>query len=156
MGVRKAIGRTLEWFLSYDHDVVVSLSPGATLPWHKYDGDAGYDLYCSEDVGIRPHSTADVPSGVFIDPKDRVWFEIMARSSTLRVKGLEVVDAVIDRDYRGEMKAVVHNPTGEQVWVRAGERVVQVVPHRLIPVLFVEGRLSESPRGLNGFGSTGK
>lgn len=53
------------------------------------------------------------------------------------------------------MMAIVHNPTGEHKTVRAGDRLVQVVPHRLIPLSFRRGRLSESPRGSNGFGSTG-
>lgn len=146
----------LEWLLSYEHDVVMELEPGARAPGHKYDGDAGYDLYCSRDVGVPSHSTVDVPCGVRLDPRARVWFEIKARSSTLKVRGLEVVDAVIDRDFRGEMLAVVHNPTGEHKVVRAGERVVQIVPHRLIPVTFREGKLRASPRGDRGFGSSGR
>lgn len=155
-GLRRAVGRAIEWFLSYEHEVVVSLSDGAMMPGHKYPGDAGYDLYCKGDVGIPAGTTVEVPSGVFMDPRERVWFELKARSSTLKVKGLEVVDAVIDRDFRGEMMAVVHNPTGAHKFVRNGERVVQIVPHRLIPVRFRRGELGGSPRGSNGFGSTGR
>lgn len=152
--LRALVGRAIEWFLSYEHEVVVEGS--GVLPYHKYQGDAGYDLYCSEFVVVGPGCTLDVPSALFVDMRDRIWLEIKARSSTLRVKGLEVVDAVIDRDFRGELKAVIHNPTRLPVAIERGERVVQVVPHRLVPLRFRRGSLSPSPRGSNGFGSTGR
>lgn len=152
---RRFIGKIIEWFLYYEHIVHIKLDENAKMPFHKYDGDAGHDLYAFERMGFPPYSTRDVRSGVYIDPKSRIWFEIKARSSTLKVKGLEVVDAVIDRSYRGEMLAVVHNPTGENKYIEAGERVVQIIPHHLIPVKFVEGELTDGGRGLSGFGSTG-
>lgn len=153
--IRRAIGKMIEWAIGYRHEITVVLAPGAKMPFHKYDGDAGYDLHSLEDVGIPGGSTRDVSSGVYLDMRERIWLEIKARSSTLRVKGLEVVDAVIDRDYRGEMRASVHNPTGCVIMIKAGERVVQVVPHRLIPLTFSEGELTRSERGTSGFGSTG-
>jgi deoxyuridine 5'-triphosphate nucleotidohydrolase len=154
--LRTVIGLLLEWFLSYDHLVIVETEDGAKIPFRKYDGDAGYDLFAHRDVGIPPGGTADVPSGIRVDPRSRIWLEIKARSSTLKSRGLEVVDAVIDKDYRGEMLSIVHNPTGENKHILAGERLVQVVPHRLIPLKFKRGKLSESPRGDRGFGSTGR
>ena len=154
--MRRILGRFIEWLLSYDHLVMVQMYPGAKLPSRKYPGDAGYDLYCSRDVGIPAGSTVDVPSGVFMDPREPIWMELKARSSTLKVLGLEVVDAVIDKDYRGELMAVVHNPSGTAAILRSGDRVVQIVPHRLIPIVFKIGRLSKSARGTKGFGSTGR
>jgi len=154
--IRSIIGRIIEWFLSYDHLVIVKTDTGAKIPFRKYDGDAGYDLFTRKTIGIPPGATVDVPSGIRVDPRSRIWLEIKARSSTLKILGLEVVDAVIDKDYRGEMLAIIHNPTGENKQIMEGDRVVQVVPHRLIPLKFVEGKLSPSPRGNKGFGSTGR
>lgn len=152
--MRKLLGRLIEWLVSYDHEVTIDCFPDCK-PFHKYEGDAGYDLFAAERVPILPGQAAEVPAGVRIDPRERIWFEIKARSSTLKKRGLEVVDAVIDRDYRGDLMAIVRNPTGLPVYVEAGERLVQVIPHRLIPVRFVHGELRESPRGKQGFGSTG-
>jgi len=159
--LRKLLGRFVEYLLSYEHEVtVVDDAPdrdwaGCRLPYHKYAGDAGYDLFAAKDVPIAAGQTAEVPAGLRMDPLDRIWFEVKARSSTMKVRGLEVVDAVIDRDYRGDLMAVVHNPTAFLVTVKAGDRVVQIVPHRLVPCRFVPGTLRPSPRGQNGFGSTG-
>jgi len=162
--VRRLLGRFVEWLLAYEHEVgyectVVREDDNffgwGKEPCHKYDGDAGYDLFAAVRVPIPAGQTVEVPAGIRIDPRSRIWFELKARSSTLKKRGLEVVDAVIDRDYRGDLLAVVRNPTGYPVFVEAGERVVQIVPHRLVPCRFVRRRLSESPRGTNGFGSTG-
>jgi dUTP pyrophosphatase len=158
--LRKLLGRFVEYLLSYEHEVTVAgevPDDGAwdKMPYHKYVGDAGYDLFAARDVPIAAGQTAEVPAGLRIDPLDRIWFEVKARSSTMKVRGLEVVGAVIDRDYRGNLMAVVHNPTAFLVTVKAGDRIVQIVPHRLIPCRFVPGKLRQSPRGQNGFGSTG-
>lgn len=154
--IRKILGRFVEYLLSYDHDIRITLDVGANMPFHKYNGDAGYDLLVHKDIAIPAKATVRVPSGIYIDPKDQIWMELKARSSTLKNKGLEVVDAVIDRDFRGEMMAVVYNPKNVTVFIKAGDRIVQIIPHRLIPLNFaIVNKLSESPRGSSGFGSTG-
>lgn len=153
--MRELIGKILEYFLGYNHKVKFKLDKGAQIPFQKYIGDAGMDLYACRDVGIPSHATVEVFSGVYIDSGINIWMEIKARSSTIRNKNLEVIDAVIDAGYRGSLMAIVHNPTGEHKYVRKGERIVQIVPHRVIPIKFVQGKLSKSSRDINGFGSSG-
>lgn len=155
--MRKLIGKMLEWFLDYPHTVKFTNNGLGRTPDHKYIGDAGYDLYCSCDTKIPPHSNINVPSGVCIQSDDRLWFELMPRSSTMRVKGLHVIEAVIDNDYTGEMFASVYNPSDEEKIVCKGDRIVQIVPHRLLRCKFKQvEKLDERTRGNNGFGSTGK
>lgn len=155
--MRRLIGRVLEWFLDYPHEVKFTKEVSGHIPDHKYDGDAGYDLYCSKDTMIPPHTCANVPSGVCIQSDDRLWFEILPRSSTMRVRGLQAISAVIDNDYTGEMFACVYNPLDEPAEIKAGERVVQIVPHRLLKCKFKHViRLDKRERGNKGFGSSGK
>lgn len=149
--MRRLIGKLLEWFIFYEHEVIFEgLSPAS---FHR--GDAGYDLTVSEDTIINSGGVVDIPTDIRIDPKDRIWFEIKARSSTFKYKHLEVQDAVIDRGYRGDLFAVVYNPNNQTIIVHKGERICQIVPHRLIPIRFKEGKVSKSERGNSGFGSTG-
>lgn len=161
--LRKLLGRFIEWLISYDHEVIVDSETTfdengnpVVYPRSSYIDDAGYDLFVYKTIRIPPHSVANVRSGVMFDPKDRLWFEIKARSSTFRKRGLEIQDAVIDRGYRGEMFAICYNPTDTMVVVASGERICQVVPHRLIPCTFSWGTLSKSHRDKGGFGSSGK
>ena len=171
--MHRLIGRLIEWFLSYEHEVTYEdasslhgllVPPSIQVvddkmvegPYKKYLGDAGYDLFAWCDVTLEPGATTEVPSGLIFDPKDRIWFEVKSRSSTLRKLGLEVVDSVIDRDYRGEVTALIFNPSDSPKTIRGGDRLFQVVPHRLIPVRFSRGRVRPSERGTRGFGSTGR
>ena len=153
--IRSILGKMIEWALGYEHKVFIQFEPGAVLPRHQYNGDAGYDLTCYRRVMIAPKSTAQIPAGVCVAPEDHIWLEMKSRSSTLRKKGLTVVDAVIDRDYRGEMMAFVYNGGEETKIVEVGDRLVQVIPHRLIRLKFVQGPLPPSERGTLGFGSSG-
>jgi dUTP pyrophosphatase len=164
--LRKLLGRLIEWALGYEHEIeyVGSSWPGGfkglrgvrEAPHRKYDDDAGYDLYASETVTIMPGKITEVPSGIRISPKDQLWMEIKSRSSTFVKRNLYVQDAVIDRGFRGDLFCIVHNPTSESVTIVQGERICQVIPHRLIPCTFVKrDELPKSGRDTNGFGSTG-
>lgn len=63
----------------------------------------------------------------------------------------------IDNGYRGEIKAMFTNVSGGNYWVSVGEKVGQLVIHRLPEFKAVKvDELSETDRGENGFGSTGQ
>lgn len=119
-------------------------------------GDAGLDLYCSEDVTIPPGQFEDIPVGVSVELPEGFWGLLTGRSSTLRKRGLMVAQGVIDQGYRGPLFAGVWNLTGEPVKALRGERLAQLI---LLPlwaggvesVLFLSG----SSRGSAGFGSSG-
>jgi len=105
---------------------------------------------------IKPNSTAQIPTGICLSARAKIWFEIKGRSSTFSKLGLEVIDAVIDHGFRGEMYSVVYNPTDKAVNVALNSRICQIVPHLLLPCVFIPAdRLKSSSRGKKGFGSTG-
>ena len=64
---------------------------------------------------------------------------------------------VIDSDYRGEVCALLQNTSNVMWEALACERLVQgvIVPVPSVQIQEVE-ELSETSRGKNGFGSTGK
>jgi dUTP pyrophosphatase len=153
--MRAVIGRMIEWFLSYSH--AVSWCGPGDCPYHQHTGDAGYDLYVSEERTVPAGHTVNIPSGIHIEPRSNIWFEIRGRSSTAYRLGLVVLAAVIDRDFRGELYSVVYNPTSCDVVIDRGQRIAQVVPHRLIPVRWGKvGQVRPSRRGERGWGSTGR
>ena len=152
--MRKIVGRIIEWFLSYEHTVIMGYISDA--PISAYNGDAGYDMIVARDITIRAGQVMDIPTNLRIDPKENIWFEIKSRSSTFSKRRLEVQDAVIDKGYRGDLYAIAFNPNGHEVHLKRGERIAQIIPHRLIPVKFKVGVLSRSTRGEGGFGSSGR
>ena len=83
---------------------------------------------------------------------------VYARSGLACKKGLAPANkvGVIDSDYRGEVMVALHNHSKVPQTGAAGERGAQFVITPYIPAEFVETEeLSETVRGVGGFGSTG-
>lgn len=64
---------------------------------------------------------------------------------------------MIDADYRGEIKAILHNTSDDAYLIQKGDRLVQgiLVPVGVLKLLEVN-ELTETARGTGGIGSTGK
>lgn len=128
------------------------------LPTQSHPGDAGFDLYVSEDTLVMPGEFVDVPTDVCCELPEGHWAMITGRSSTLRLRSLLVAQGVIDHGYRGELYSGVWNMGREPHFIGRNERVAQFVPYRvaadnMAPVAVTE--LGEHARGASGFGSTG-
>jgi len=136
----------------------IKIGPNGRMPKQHYPGDAGFDLYVSENVWVEPGEFADVATDVFIQLPTSYWGQVVGRSSTLKNRGLMVVPGVIDNGYRGELFTGVWNLSGETRQIHRGDRIAQ-----FIPTLIVSDRLSleqvehldEHVRGLASFGSSG-
>lgn len=130
----------------------------ARMPTRAHDGDAGYDLYVSETTHVPPHSFRDVPSGVYVELPSDCWGLLTGRSSTIRNRGLLVIQGVIDPGYRGEMFSAVWNLTDDFVTLDEGDRIAQliVIPNETARTRLCQvDVLSDTPRGTSGFGSSG-
>jgi len=142
---------------------LVFTSDGGKMPTRSHPGDAGYDLYVSEEVTIEPGEFADVPCGIRVSLPPRVWGRITGRSSTLRKRQLLVAEGVIDTGYRGPIYSGVWNLGDEPHVVQPGERIAQLVLHDNIAgryqAIEVPGRqfdrIPGDGRGEAGFGSSG-
>lgn len=135
----------------------VRLHEEAAQPSKAFDDDAGFDLECVERQVIHPGSTIDVRTGVAIAMPPGWWGRIVGRSSTMRKRGLMVIEGVIDAGFRGELFTCVFNPSKLTVEIQPGERLAQLL---FLPVPNVHwserAELTPSERGENGFGSSGK
>lgn len=150
---------------------VERIHPKAKLPVRGSEGAAGLDLYACEEVVIPPGETRAVSLGIKCEiPRLHVAF--FKDRSSLGLQGLTVLAGVIDCDYRGEWKVVLHNTRRLTLWerlkayffpltekdfiVEVGDRITQAVimPYWTGPI--IEGRVGETVRGANSFGSTGR
>lgn len=131
---------------------------GAKTPFKKHIGDAGWDLYISEDCVIRPHETKDVHTGIKIKMPPFTYARITGRSSTLRKHKLLVNEAIIDNGYTGELFICVHNLSNQDFMVTKGMRLAQVLFHTIQDIRWAQVDRIQSiagERGDEGFGSTG-
>lgn len=144
---------------------VKKLNENAILPTRGSEYAAGYDLYALiEDndntwITIPPHSTMKVGTGLSFELPNETFAAIFARSGLATKQGLRPANCVgvCDSDYRGEYIVAIHNDSNEEKIIKGGERIAQMILMPYIPMTFVEtDKLSESGRGQDGFGSTGK
>ena len=108
---------------------------------------------------FNAHSTEKIGTGLSFELPDETFAAIFARSGLATKQGLRPANCVgvCDSDYRGEYIVAIHNDTDEDKTIEPGERIAQMILMPYIPMTFVEtDELSESERGQDGFGSTGK
>lgn len=128
------------------------------LPEYQTPGAAAFDLYARVDTEIPARTAVRVPLNVAIQVPDGYWAMLVPRSS-LHKRGLLPANGVgvIDPDYCGEhdeYQAPLYNVTDESVYIKKGERIVQLVIMPLVrPTIRAVSELTHPSRG--GFGSTG-
>lgn len=128
----------------------------ALVPSQGYPDDAGYDLYCAQDMIVWPFSCVDIETGWDIKIPNGFWGSIQSRSSTFKRRKLFIFGGVIDCNYTGKLSILVWNPFFLPKRVRAGERLAQLIIHPYHPLKFNEVTFMPSTtRGNNSFGSSG-
>lgn len=140
---------------------VKKLHPMAKLPTYGSTEAAGADLYAclEEPVTIAPGETAWIPTGLALEVPKGCAGLVYARSSLGAKRGLAPANkvGVIDSDYRGEIRVVLLNHGKVAQTVECGERVAQfLITPVLTPAYQEVEELTESDRGVGGFGSTGR
>ncbi len=131
------------------------------LPEYATTGAAGMDIRASliEPLTLQPMERVLVPTGLFIQLPSNFEAQIRPRSGLAIKQGITCLNTpgTIDSDYRGEIKIILINLSGEKQIIQPGDRIVQMVIQKtekalLIPVTI----LQETERATGGFGSTGK
>jgi dUTP pyrophosphatase len=129
------------------------------LPKYQSSGAVGLDLQASENATIYSGQRCLVPTGLAIEIPDGYEGQIRPRSGLAAKHGITVLNSpgTIDPDYRGEIKVCLINHTSGWFDVKVGDRIAQLVicPVAKPEIVQVE-ELSDTDRGSNGFGSTGK
>src|ERR1700743_285142 len=138
---------------------VVRLDARATLPARAHPGDAGLDLHALDGATLAPGERASVPTGIAVEIPPGQAGLVLPRSGLAARHGISVVNApgLIDAGYRGEVRVLLLNTDRDQGFeLAAGDRIAQLVLVRveLGEVIEVDS-LSDSERGVGGFGSSG-
>lgn len=140
---------------------IKKLTETAKLPERGSAYAAGYDLFADlkEAVEIAPKQTLMINTGVAMEIPEGYWGGIFARSGLSTKEGLRPANCVgvVDADYRGPICVALHNDSEVVRTVTPGQKVAQMVVVPFLAVEFAEvSELSDTVRGVGGFGSTGK
>ena len=135
------------------------INENAIIPTYGTEYSAGADLYnLDQPVAIAPHATVLIHTGISVEIPEGYCGLIFARSGLATKRGLAPANkvGVIDADYRGEIMVALHNHSDSDATVEAGERVAQLAIVPFLKADFEEAEeLSDTVRGVGGFGSTG-
>ena len=143
-----------------EHEEYLQTKYKSTL---QYSSDVGFDLFLPTDQIIQPFETKFINLGIRTEYQgldgNHYGYPLYPRSSISKTK-IRLANSVgiIDPNYRGNLIAVVDNISNEIEVLYQGERYFQLVFVRMDKLSNVEivKELSETDRGNNGFGSTGK
>ena len=134
---------------------IKKLHSDAVVPRYAHPGDAGMDLYSVEDLVLKPKYRAKIKTGISIElPKGYV--SLIWDKSGMGSKGIKVLGGVLDSGYRGEYIIMLVNLSSESLEIKKGQKIAQLLIQKVeTPKIEEVKELSETSRGLGGFGSTG-
>lgn len=139
-------------------EIKVTLDESATMPTKAHASDAGYDLYMPNKIGIlKAKSNLTIDTGVHMLIPDGYVGMIKSKSG-LNVKYGIRAEGVIDAGYTGSIVVKLYNDSNDEHIFESGDKLTQLV---IIPIpetqlVQVESFDTETDRGENGFGSTGR
>jgi dUTP diphosphatase len=138
---------------------VLRLDERAVIPTRAHPGDAGLDLHALEGTLLGPGERARVRTGIAVEiPKGQAGM-VLPRSGLAARHGIALVNApgLIDAGYRGELQVLLLNTDRHETFeLVPGDRIAQlvIVDVRTPGAIEVE-ELTDSDRGVGGFGSSG-
>ena len=127
------------------------------MPRFAHEGDAGLDLLTSEAVTLAPGERRSVGTGLSMEiPEGHVGL-IWERSGLAFKHGIKTFGGVVDAGYRGEISICLWNTSEVPYEFKRGDKIAQMLIQAVVaPTIEIVDTLSETVRGENGFGSTGK
>ena len=128
----------------------------AIIPKRGSEQAAGYDLYTIDEGRLIPKQTRLFDTGISFTVPEGTYGRIAPRSG-LSKKGILVNAGVVDRDYTGPVKVMLHNLSDDMYQVKKNDRIAQLIIEKIAtPMIEEVGSLEETDRGDGGFGSTGR
>lgn len=131
------------------------------LPQYATAGSSGMDIRASlegEKV-LKPLERALIPTGISIEIPVGYEVQIRPRSGMAIKHGITCLNTpgTIDADYRGEIKVILINLSGEEQVIHHGDRIAQMVVQKIEIAHWKEvAELEVTERNAGGFGHTGK
>ena len=137
------------------------LSPTAITPTKAHTTDAGFDLFSDEDVILKYGETTAILTNIAIELPEGYVADVRPRSGLTLNTGLRVHYGTIDSGYRNGIGIICENGDhgalcNRTVRIKKGQKIAQLVILPIPEITLQEvTELSDSDRGINGFGSTG-
>tara|TARA_A100001011_G_scaffold252107_1_gene260282 strand:+ start:4585 stop:5022 length:438 start_codon:yes stop_codon:yes gene_type:complete len=140
--------------------VAIKNSSTNEIPTYGSAQAAGMDLRAdlSEEITIAPFERKIIPTGLSIALPEGYEAQVRPRSGLAAKHGITVLNApgTVDADYRGDIGVILINLSNTNFSIEPGMRIAQLVIAQYAIISWEQVEvLSDSERGIRGFGSTG-
>ena len=133
-------------------------------PVYAHVGDSGFDIRASlkESVTLKPLERKLITTGLSFELSPNTELQIRPRSGMALKHGITVLNTpgTVDEGYRGDVGVILVNLSNENYTINDSDRIAQGVINHVIgqgvSQLVNSEELSNTERGSDGFGSTGK
>lgn len=138
--------------------LVEKVNENAIIPFKAHKDDAGMDLFSIDYTTLQPMERKLIHTGIKIQLPENTEAQIRPRSGLALKHGITVLNTpgTIDEGYRGEIGIILINLSKEEFKIEKGMKIAQMV---IQPTLNLNAEevceLTETSRGVEGFGSTG-
>ncbi len=131
------------------------------LPKYETQFASGMDIRAvlNESITLNPLQRTIVPTGLALEIPPGFEIQVRPRSGLAAKQGLTVLNSpgTVDADYRGELKVIIINLGDQPVVVNDQDRIAQIVLCPIVKACVeIVTDLSDTGRGVGGFGSTGR
>lgn len=139
-------------------NINVKLDPNAFMPVRAHYIDAGIDLRTPYEFTIPSGGSYQIDTGVHVAIPAGYYGKLESKSGLNVNHGVVSLGGVIDAGYTGSIVAKLYNFGEYDYHFNAGDKVVQliIVPCAIPAVIISDDEFTETERGNNGFGSSGK
>jgi len=138
------------------------LNSKAVIPSKASPGAACFDLVAclpeGQSILIEHGRVSCVPTGLAVEIPQGFELQVRARSGLALKQGVALVNGIgtIDSDYRGEVQVILTRLVPGSFEIKSGDRIAQALVSPVLDVVHKEvEELSQTDRGVGGFGSTG-
>ena len=135
----------------------VKLDEGAFEVVRAHPTDAGLDLRTPIEFTIQPHDSFTVDTGVHVELPEGTFGQLFSKSGLNVKHSIVSLGGTLDEGYTGSIVVKLYNEGDEEYHFRAGDKIVQlVILNYITPDIEYVDQLSETDRGSQGFGSSGR
>jgi dUTP pyrophosphatase len=131
------------------------------VPKYATEDSAGMDLSSSskDTIILKPKEFKLVHTNLIIEIPKGYEGQIRPRSGLALKFGITVLNSpgTVDADYRGEVKVLLINHSLNDFEIKYGDRIAQLIISKYEKIdLQFNDNISETERGVGGYGSTGQ
>lgn len=137
-----------------------------SLPEYETEGAAGMDVRAflpeKNIIVLKPGERILIDTGLHVEIPEGYEIQVRPRSGLALKKGITISNTpgCIDSDYRNSIGVILENRGTENFEVKNGDRIAQLILNEVPKIKWEkvskQTDLSNTKRGLGGFGSTGE